>query len=159
MVFTIWYLYYFLFLIWYPYSLGSLIWYPHSLVFVISQCCTNIWTLRLLFWIRRFYGLLWKLPCLKGLQWRHNDVTIKVSWNTCGPEREPRHGDRAQDVCLTVSRNSRYSYFTSTLCCSIDLGCVHGIYLAISKIPSYYAIRHGMFHERLFSHVTYYCTY
>ena len=72
------YPYHLVFLIWYPYSLVFLIWYPYALTSLYGNTahCSG-------------HGVAMDSPLSQGpLLWRHNDMTVIVSRNTRGRERD-----------------------------------------------------------------------
>ena len=101
------YPYHLVFLILYPYSLVSLIWYPYSLVFsymVMLPKHLNVKAIVLdkaLLWAAMDSALFHE-----PLLWRHNDKTLIVSWNTRGPERKPRRGDRGKSINYLLDFNA-----------------------------------------------------
>ena len=82
------YQYHLVFLIWYPYSLVFLIWYPYALPYMVIQPI--------------FMGMALLRAAMDSslsqgpLLWRHSHMTVIVSRNTPGHERDTRqHLDNA----------------------------------------------------------------
>ena len=76
------YPYHLVFLIWYPYSLVFLIWYPYALTSVYMVIPPIVLGMALL-WAAMDSSL-----SQGPLLWRHNDMTVIVSRNTRGRERD-----------------------------------------------------------------------
>ena len=73
----------------YPYPLVFLIWYPHPLGVLIWLCCRHLSVNAIVLDMALLCAVMDAALSQEPLLWRHNDMAVIVSWNTCGPGARP----------------------------------------------------------------------
>ena len=88
----------------YPYPFVFLVWHSHSFFFVIlCLYCFIFFVFHLnvgdIILVTAFlWAAMHAALFREALLWRHNDMAVIASWNTCRPEREPRDSDHRLSI-------------------------------------------------------------